>query len=87
MNVKKILSGVAAANGSERVVFSDYVSEFSTSFRQKAVDKAQLLGIIIFTLIRGLKPDEDQSATSEKQSRQAENFTATGNLRTPTRKM
>lgn len=80
MTVKQMLSEVAAVDdygNSDKCV---YILIFSRFSQQKTLDKIFVFVIIIFTVSQRLKRDEDESAASEKQPRQAENPTAMRNL-------
>jgi len=80
MTVKQILPEVAVANDHRNYNKSAYLSILSRYSQQKTLDKIFEVVIIIFTVCQKLKRDEDESATSEKQPRQAENPTAMRNL-------
>src|SRR4029077_11817508 len=80
MTVKQMLSEVAAVNDYGNSDKCAYVSIFSRCSPQKTLDKIFEYVIIKFTIFQGLKRDEDESAASEKQPRQAESPTAMRNL-------
>jgi hypothetical protein len=75
-----MLPEVAVANDHRNYNKSAYLSILSRYSQQKTLDKIFEVVIIIFTVCQKLKRDEDESATSEKQPRQAENPTAMRNL-------
>lgn len=83
MNVRQMLSGTVRENALEKSVIIIICLIIIESFPQKAIDNLPLSVIIIFTRFRGLKPEASQSAASEKQTRQARDLTATGNLQPP----
>jgi len=86
MNVKTMLSGAVRESALQRSVIIIICPISPRSFRQKAVDNMPVFVIIIFTWFRGLKSEAAQSATSEKQTGQARDLTATRNLQsTPAR--
>ena len=80
MTVKQMLSEDAVVNDYRNSDKCAYISIFSRFSQQKTLDKIFEGVIIIFTVFQELKRDEDESAASEKQPRQAENPTAMRNL-------